>query len=156
MPNNLSPELLAQLYTQESSDPFLILVTLSHADFSTVRLVNNSENVVSRGNTFMSFPMRIVLPVDDGESDREVSIEFDNVSRELIEEIRSVTTQIDVTLEMILASTPDVVQMSIEELKIGNLSYNQNTISAKLYLDNFLSSAMTSEKYTAQTFPGIF
>ena len=157
MPNALSPELIAQLMKTNSEDPFLTILTLTHSTFpSPIRLVNNSENIVSRGNTFLAFPFRLTLPVDDGETMREVSIDFDNVSLELLDEIRTVTSQIEVKLEMILASIPDEVQMELAELKIGNVNYSDTMISAKLVMDDFLSSALTSEAYTPSSFPGLF
>lgn len=156
MTNAISPELLAQLYYQNSDDPFLMLVTLSHSNFNTIRLVNNSENIISRGNIFQSFPMKIRLPVDDGESTREVSIDFDNVSLGILDEIRSVSTYIDVKLEMILASDPNSVQLSFEELKIQSITYDKTKVSAKLFLDSFLSTSLPSEKYGPTNFPGIF
>ncbi len=157
MSNSLSPQLIAQLMAQESSDPYLILITLTHPSFAEpIRLVNNSEDIISRGDTFLAFPVSIRLPADDGESQRQVAIEFDNVSRFLTDSIRSVVTPIDVKLEMILASIPDTVQMSLEELKVQNLTYNSNRISARLILDNFLNVELTSERYTPNNFPGLF
>lgn len=156
MANSLSPELLSQLYYQDSDDVFLTLVTLEHPSFTTVRLVNNSVDIVSRGNTFQAFPMRIRLPADDGESAREVNIEFDNVSLEILNEIRTVTDYINVKIEMVLASVPDEVQISLEELKIQSVSYNSKTVSARLFLDNFLNTGLTSESYTPLIYPGLF
>lgn len=157
MPNSLSPELLAQIFAQESDDPFLTLITLTHDTFAQdIRLVNNSRDIVSRGDTYRAFPVKIRLPVDDGETARNFTMEFDNASLELIEEVRSVTTQIKVKLEMILASLPDVVQMEQPELSIVSLSYNARSIRANVVLDNFLSTEVTSEKYGPGNFPGLF
>jgi hypothetical protein len=156
MSNSLSPSLLAQLYSQESNDPFLTLVTLSHISFSTIRLVNNSKDVVSRGNTFTAFPFKIRLPVDDGETAREIQMEFDNVGLDLITPLRSVTGTVDVNIEMVLASIPNDVQLAVSDLKISTISYNKTKVTAKLYLDNFLNTALTSEKYDPTTFPGLF
>lgn len=157
MPNQLSPQLLSQLFAQQSEDPILILLTLNHVSFGApIRLVNNTENIVSRGNTFLSFPFKIVLPIDDGESAREVSLEIDNVSLELIDELRTVTSAIDVKIEAVLASLPNEVQIELEELKINNVSYNATKISANLFLDNFLATEMTSEKYLPLNFKGLF
>jgi hypothetical protein len=133
-----------------------MLVTLTHPSFTTVKLVNNSEDIVSNGETFTSFPMRIRLPADDGESTREVSIEFDNVSRELIDELRTVTTPIDVKIEMILASNPDDIQITLDELKMRNVTYNKSIVSARLYLDSFLNVELTSERYSPKLYPGLF
>ena len=158
MANSLSAQLLAQLFAQESSDPFLILVTLSHPDITTIRLVNNSEQIISRGNTFISFPMNIRLPSDDGETSKQVSIDFDNVSLELIEEIRTINSseRITVKLEMILASLPNEVQMSLEELFIRSVQYNKFKLSATIGIDDFFNAELTSENYSPSKYPGIF
>jgi hypothetical protein len=153
----LTPELLAELYGQESGTPFLMLMTLSHASFAgDIYLVNNTVNVTSRGTTFEAFPLLISLPADDGETQREVQLELDNTSLELIEELRMVSTPIDVKMEMILSSRPNEVQISLEDLKIKNINYNKNRITAKLYLDDFLNTAFGVEKYTPSKFPGLY
>lgn len=153
----LSNTLLAELYGQQSSDPFLTLLTLDHTSFtSTIYLVNNTVDVVSRSNTYLAFPMRVAPPADDGRSDRRVSIELDNVSLELIAEFRTITDPIDATVEMVLASDPDTVEIEIGELKVGNIAYDAQRITAELYLDDFLSTELTSEKYTPTAYPGLF
>jgi len=157
MANQISSELIAQLFSQESNDPFLTLVTLTHVSFAEpIRLVNNTKDIASRGNLYSAFPMKIRLPIDDGETAKEFAIQFDNVSLELIDEMRSVTTRIGVKLEMILASMPDVVQMSQDDLFINSISYNARSISAKLVMDSFLNVEMTSERYNPSNFPGLF
>lgn len=157
MSNSLSPELIAQLFSQGSDDPFLTLVTLSHTSFAEdIRLVNNSQSITSRGLLFTAFPMRIRLPADDGENQREISLDFDNVSLELINEIRTVTDFINVKIEMILASIPDAVQMEFDELKIQNLTYDKTRISARLFMDDFLQTEVSSERYSPSGYPGIF
>ena len=157
MSNTLSNELLGQLFAQNSDDPFLVLVTLTHPSFAApIYLVNNTRDIISRGNTYRAFPMKVRLPVDDGETARDFTMEFDNASLELIEEIRSVTTQIGVKVEMILASIPDVVQMEQADLAINSLTYNASKIIARVVLDSFLNVEITSEKYGPGNFPGIF
>lgn len=156
MANQLTPELILQLMSQESDDPFLTLLTLTHDSFDTVRLVNNSKDIVSRGDTFVAFPFTIRLPVDDGETAREFSIELDNVSLELVEEIRSVTTKIDVKIELILASMPDDVQMIQDNLQIQNIQMTKQRIIAKIIVDDFLNVEMTGERYEPSNFPGLF
>lgn len=157
MSNTLSAELLAQLFAQTSNDPYLTLITLSHESFDEdIRLVNNSADLVSRGLTFQAFPMKIRFPVDDGETARDFTIDFDNASIELIESIRSVTTQISVHLEMVLASLPDVVQVEQGELNIATITYTSTRITARIVLDSFLNVEMTSERYGPSNFGGIF
>lgn len=155
MSNDISAELKAQLFAQESTDPFLTLVTLSNPGF-IARLVNNSSDIMSNGFLFTAFPMKIRLPNDDGETIRDFQIEFDNASLGLIEQLRTVTTEIGVKIELILASMPDVVQITHEDLIVRSINYTGQRITARIALDNFLSSAMTSERYTPSNFPGMF
>lgn len=157
MSNTLSPEMLAQIFGQEADDCFLVLLTISHPDMpQPIRLVNNTEDVVSNGETYSAFPFKITLPADDGEKMHEVPIELDNASLELIETLRSITDPLDVNLKMILGSIPDDIQMEMGELKIGSIIYNKDRITGKMYQDNFMNSALTSEKYTPKNFPGLF
>jgi hypothetical protein len=158
MSRTLSNQLLAEFYGQESGNPFLTLFTITDPAFPLIpiRLVNNTVDVVSRGNTFTAFPISIVLPSDDGETAREVTLEIDNTSLELIEELRSVTGILELKVEMILITQPDSVQISLEELKLRNITYNKSKISAKLYMDDFLSSEMASERYVPTIFKGLF
>lgn len=152
----LSSNLLNQLYGQQSNDPLLMLVTLTHTSFGTIRFVNNTVDIDSRGDTYTAFPVKITLPAEDNKTSQRAQIEFDNVSLELIDEIRTVTDPIDVKLEVVLASDPDTVEISYEELKIGNVSYNARIIKADLYLDDFLHTELSSEKYTPTLYPGLF
>lgn len=157
MSNDLSTELISQLYGQVADDPFLTLFTFSHDGFdSDILLVNNSEDVVSNGKTYLSFPVKVTLPMDDNETAREVSITMSNVGLELIGEFRKVTTRIDCKLDMVLFSAPDTIQYTLEDLKLSNIQYNVQTITAKLVLDDFLGSGLTSEKYTPTNYPGLF
>lgn len=156
MANQLSNELLTQLYSQESDDPFLTLLTLTHPDFTTIRIVNNSSDIVSRGETYTAFPFKVTFPVDDGETARQFTLVFDNVSLFLVDEIRSVTTAIDLKIELILASMPDDVQITQQDLKIRSINMNKQQIVANVILDDFLNVEITSERYEPKNFPGLF
>lgn len=155
MPSEISNEVKAQLFAQESGDPFLTLVTFQNDDF-VVRLVNNSKDITSRGNIFTAFPMTIRLPVDDGQTTRDFQIQMDNASLLMIENLRSVTGKVNVTIEMILASMPDVPQIAFEDLSLSSITYSSQQITATIIFDNFMSIEMTSERYMPTNFPGLF
>lgn len=148
--------MLGEIFGQTSSDPFLMLITLSHTSFGSIYLVNNTENIISNGNTFIAFPCRVTLPPDTAEAKREARIEFDNASLELIEEIRTPTDPIDAKVQMVLASDPDTVEIELAELQIRDVLYNANKITARLILNDFLNTGLSSERYTPTLYPGIY
>lgn len=157
MPANLSNKLKAQLFKQFSDDPFVALYTLSHPNFaSTFRLAANTEDIVSNGFTYVFYPIDVSLPVDDGETVRKVELRLSNVDLSLIRELRQITTPVDVTMQMVLASDPDTIEYELPALKLSNIRYNSQEIVGTLTLDDILSKRLTSEQYTPKNFPGIF
>ena len=154
---NISPELYAQFYSQESNDPFLVLLTLSHPSFAEdFRIVNNTKDITSRGNVFFAFPVKITLPVDDGETIPSVKLSLDNIGRELVDELRSINDFITVKLEMILASLPDEVQIEIYDMKLSNATFSETTISGTLFLDDFMNTQLNVETYGPSNYKAIF
>lgn len=157
MSNDLSLDLIEQLTQEASTDPFLTLVTLEHPSFvSPIRLVNNIVNITSRSNVFYASALEITLPSDDGETSREIQLALDNVTLEHMVALRTAIGQVTVKLEMILASLPNDVQLSFEDLKISSASFNKTRITTRLFLDNFLNTELTSEKYLPSNFRGLF
>ena len=156
MPRTLTQPTLTQLFLQESSDPFLMLLTLSHPSYPTIRLVNNNEDIVSRTNTFTALAMKIALPADDGESIPKMQIVLDNVPLELMDELRSTTTPANVAIEAVLASRPDIVEILITDLLLSNISYDNRKITATLGLNDFFNQRIPGEIYSPQLYPGMF
>ena len=159
MPRSLAQPTLTQMFLQESSDPFLMLITITHPDFATIRLVNNNEDITFNGNLFTALAMKIVLPTDDGESVPKMQIALDNVPLELIDEFRSTTTPATVMIEAILASTAATAtqaEITIADLAIGGIDYNNRNITANLVLNDFLNQRIPGEVYSPQYYPGMF
>lgn len=154
--SDLSNEFIAQVYAQESDDPFLSLLTLTHSSFGTVNLVNNSEQITSNSVVFSPFPFQLTLPADDGEAIKDIQLELDNASIELIGAFRSIRDYIQVNVKLVLASNPDLVEVEISELKISGIEYTGTTITATLMLDKFLGTEIGCEKYTPTLYPGLF
>jgi len=133
-----------------------MLVTLSHPAYPTIRLVNNNADVTSRGNLFTALAMKITLPTDDGESVPKIRISLDNVPLELVDEFRTTTSPANVLIEVILHSFPDVVEISITDLALTAIQYDQRKISGTLTLNDFFNQRIPGELYSPQYYPGMF
>ena len=63
MPRTLSNTARRALYAQETGEVFLLLLVISHPSLpAPIRVVNNSEDVVSGGFTYQRFPFELALP----------------------------------------------------------------------------------------------
>jgi len=142
---------------QNTDEVFLWLLTIEHQESSTTfRLVNNLDDIVSRGNTYMAFPFQFVLPEDDGETLPTIQISIDNVSLELIEIIRTYGTGITITAEIIMASMPNAVEYSIDDLSLVDATYNSQSITLTAQIQDLLNQRFPADDYLPRTFPGMF
>lgn len=156
MPRTLSNAALASMNAQASSDVWLVLLTLSHATLATpIRLANNNEDVVSRGNTFIAFPFEVELPGEDPDQPPKAMLRIDNVDRRVVQTIRSIVAPPTVTLEVILASAPDNVEVSFTNMTLRNAQYDASTVSGELTFDAIYTEPV-SLTMTPNRFPGMF
>ena len=156
MPRSLSNTALGSMNAQATSEVWLVLLTISHATLPTpIRLVNNNEDVVSRGNTFIAFPFEIELPGEDPDQPPKAMLRIDNVDRRVVQTIRSITAPPTVTLEVILASAPDTVEVSFTNMTLRNAQYDATTVSGELTFDSIYTEPVTLTM-TPNRFPGMF
>ncbi len=156
MPRTLSNAALASMNAQQTGDVWLVLLTLSHATMPTpIRLVNNNEDVASRGNTYIAFPFEVELPGEDPDQPPKAMLRIDNVDRRVVQTIRSIVAPPTVTLEVILASAPDNVEVSFTNMTLRNAQYDASTVSGELTFDSIYTEPVTLTM-TPNRFPGMF
>jgi len=156
MPRTLSNAALASMNAQATGEVWLVLLTLSHPTLATpIRLVNNNEDVVSRGSTFLAFPFEVELPGEDPDQPPKAMLRIDNVDRRVVQTIRSITAPPTVTLEVILASAPNTVEVSFTNMTLRNAQYDTSTVSGELTFDSIYTEPVTLTM-TPSRFPGMF
>lgn len=152
---------------QEVGDEPIVLLTITHPDFAdparlcSAPLTRLSDaplqyGLVSRGETYLFAPFTGQLPDDVDERAPTARFILENVSRSLVAMIRSVSSPASATVEVILASSPDDVEIEYPQFQVQNVSYNANVMTVDLSIDS-----MTDEPYPAGTFspsgfPGLF
>lgn len=142
---------------QNTDEVFLWLLTIEHVETSTIfRLVNNLDDVISRGNTYSAFPFQFILPEDDGETLPTIQINVDNVNLELIELIRSYGTGITITAEIIMASAPNNVEYSIDDLSLVDATYNSQSVTLTAQIQDLLNQRFPADDFLPRSFPGMF
>ena len=158
MSRSLSTTLKAQINGQNSNDPLIPLIEISHADITTLRFADNGENITSNSNTYNAFPFNIAIPNDTEKSIPRVTLAIDNVDRQLVQAVRSITAggdYPDVKLSLVLASTPDTVEASFD-FKLKSASYDRFIVSGVLSYEDILSESFPQKRFTPDLYPGIF
>ncbi len=156
MARTLSTTALQSMHAQETGEVWLVLLTIGHASLAQpIRVVNNTENIVSRGAVFLAFPFEIVLPGEDPDGITRASLRFDNVERTAIGVIRGLDSPPTVTLEVVLASNPSTVEIAFEGLTLRNVTYDALQIEGELYFESIFTEPITLTM-TPSRFPGLF
>jgi len=155
---SLSSPARRSLHAQETGEVWLALLTISHPDIADgpIRVVDNTVDVVSRGDTYVAWPFDWTLPTDAEDVFPDVALTISNVDRRVTEAIDALETPPTMTFEVVLASSPDLVEMSLEDIELRSAKTTILTISGKAVFDPALNDNYPPDLITPATFPGVF
>lgn len=156
MARNLSAPATASINAQETDEVWLTLLTINSPELVLpLRFVNNNESCTSRGNLFVALPFDIDFPGQDEQNPGEARLQIDNIDRLIINFVRSISSPPKVTIEVVLASSLNVVEASFENMTLRNVSYDARTVSGILKFEDIVIEPVTYAM-TPERFPGQF
>lgn len=155
---SFSQNFIKALIDQHTDQVFLWLLTITHeATGETHRLVDNAiDGIVSRGHSYQFFPFEFVLPADDGETLAEIPIVIRHTSEELIALLRKNADGVVVQAEIVMESTPDQPEYTIEDLVIKTVSYSNDQITLTAKVEDLITQRFPADDYLPRSFPGMF
>lgn len=152
----LSDTARGQVFQQEGGG-FLELLTITHEDLAEpLRFVNNVENVVSNGETYIAFPFKVKLP---GEKDRtapSARLEIDNVSREIGQMIRQLSTAPVMQFVIVRIDDFDAIEQVFPPLLLRNARYDNLTVTGELSVGDAMREPFPQRRFTPAEYPGLF
>jgi hypothetical protein len=167
--SSLSPAALRAMFSQESDDTLITLVTITGpgistpirlADGYTQRISETDDDVVygvtSRGNDYIFLPLQITLPTEEQTAAPRCTITINDVTRYLTPVIREINSAPSVTLELVLASSPNTVEASFPGFLMAGIQYNADTVTAELTVETLTSEPFPAHQFTPSSFPGLF
>lgn len=151
------------IFKPETDEVFLYLLTITHPDLDgPLRFVANSEDIVSRGETYTAFPFTINFPGggDDQVPSAQVSIspvsDPANPDTDIVLILRNLGSAPKLSLETVLASQPDIVEQSALDLTLTTVDFESQTISGTLSYEDILNEPYPGDSYNPATWPGVF
>lgn len=166
---SLSSNAIQAMTAPESGESLITLLTLTGgglaetiylSDGYTGRLSSTVNDIVygveSRGRDYIFIPMQLTLPTEEPDGTPRFNITFNDVTRYLIPYFRQLTSSLKVKLELILSSTPDVVEAEFPDFSLSGFTYNADTISAELTVESLAQEPFPAHTMTPSYFPGLF
>lgn len=156
MSAGLSSTAKAELYAQTCTEDWLVLLNVSHADLgSTLRYVSDYASVTSRGNVYTPLAFGARLPRDtDGPI--QALIILDNTDRTVVADIRSITTEASVTIEVIRRTDPNTVLRTYPYLQLRGAQIHGDQVHLELGSDPVDDESYPGLDFTPLDFPGGF
>lgn len=136
----------------------LMLLQIDHVDLVTpIRVVNDTQNIVSNGNTFIAYPFKFVLPSDYENQLPKAKIAIDNVGRDLMEWIESSAGAAGATIRFmqIMPSRPNQIEWEIT-MSLYNVQVNPVEVTAELGFENLFAKPAISIQYRPENCAAIF
>jgi hypothetical protein len=157
MPRSLSATLQSAANAQETTEVFLALLKIDHDDLTTPeRLVNNTVDIVSNGDTYTAYPFEIMLPDADPERPPEITVAIDNVAQDLIAALRSVSSPLSFELSVVLASDPDTVEIGPLALEMTFADWDAGVIRGRVAYPELLGEPYPADTFNPADYPGVF
>ena len=156
MRTTLSSAALASAHAERTEEVWVVLLQADHPDLAEpIRICTNNENITSNGHEYIALPFEIELPGEDPEQPGRARVRIDNMSPVIIDTLRVISTPPTVTLRVILASQPNVIEAEFVGLVMRNAEYDASFVSAELNYESILvePAALTM---TPSLFPGLF
>lgn len=154
-----SSALLAAIAAQESGEAVLILLTIQHASFATMRFVNDTKDIVSGGDLFKARAFALALPQEAPEGFPDTPIVVDNTDLLVgngFAQVLPRSAKPVVTIRVVLASTPNTIEATfvgeVTQVADGNGASITLTVDAEPLLDE----PFPGEMFTPERFPSMF
>lgn len=159
----------AAVFAPETDEVFAVLVTITTDALSDpIRLSTDNKDVLpvagvrgtlSRGEEYLFCPFNLTLDNQDDTNIAKARLEVDNVDRRIMEGVRlsaEGSHDISITVEIVLASQPDTVEISLPNFRLERVRYNAFTVSGEITVEYFDLEPFPSGRFTPSGFPGLY
>lgn len=142
----------AELAAEHCASAWLVLVTLEHPGLAApLRLTSDAVETVSQGFIFSPMSFAITLPDDVEARAPRAQLRIDNTSQEIIAALRGLIDPLAVTLQIVRAGDPDVIERQWAGLEWRATRYDLAFVSGGLGVED-----MAAEEFPYETFDGRF
>lgn len=162
---NLSATARRAIFSGETEEiflPLLVIEDVGIAGNEPLRFVSNTESVWSRAHgeatvqEYLGWPFGLSLPDERDDQPTGMRLEIDNVDPRIMAAIRPLTAAPLLTIYIVLASSPDVVEAGPVSGRLAAVDYDAQKISATLRGPQVLVEPFPYRIFTPHEWPGVF
>ena len=142
---------------QQTDEVAIMLVTIGHPTLEQpFRFSSDGVDTPSRGETYIAYPFAGDFPDQTDDLPAEMRLAIDNVDRRIVEGLRTIQGVPEVTIEVVLASDPDVVEVGPRTFSLMEADYDAAVVTGRLVEDFGLDDVWPAPVFSPRTTRGIF
>lgn len=158
MSRNFSANGRRNVLATSAEENLLALLEITHPDLAIpIRVVNDTQDLVFRGDTFTACAFQLQLPDDVEAQIPQATISVDNVSRDLMSwlEFSRGGQGAKCRIILVFRSDPDVAELDMQ-LDLTGISADNLKVSGALGFQNTLAQVAVVKTFTPATAPGLW
>lgn len=156
------------LFDEATGEVIVLLLTFTHPALpngemrlstDNADLLNYEEQLrgtISRGRQYSFMPCEISLPEDGDDVQATLQATFFDVAMEITPLLEQATAPIYVTAEIVLASTPDLVEVEFAAFELASADIQGDNVVLSLTVDAMASEPYPADNFTPSSFPGLW
>lgn len=141
-----------------SGEAPVYLLEIDHADLLVpVRICNDTQDIISNGDTYTAMPFRISLPSEPEQGLPSAQLSIDNIGRDLMIWIDGSNGGEGATVRVmqVMRAAPDVLEFDVT-LWLRNVTAEVFEVKGTLGFENLLERPGLALQYRPDTAPGLF
>lgn len=140
----------------DTSGPLELLEMTAPSFGAVLRIVNDTQDWVSQGNTYIKCPFRFTLPVDQAGQTPRSQLEVDNVGRGVTDDLERVQPNELVMCRYLITdrATPNVIARRML-LPLSQVRAAGAVVTAQIGVDFFMRQQAVKLRGNPHTLPGI-
>lgn len=152
-----SVTLTREVSDEHSDAAFFWLMEINAPEISeTLYVVNNNEEVFSRGQAYTPYPFEVALPPDNGGKPTAMQLRTFNLDPRFIDLVRQTTQPPTVKIELVSTNDLDTPEKVIDFMVLTGAEYDALSITFSLASSNWHSRKTLQATYQQAEFPGLF
>ena len=158
MARNYSTAFRGTVNSTSAREAPLLLLEITHPGLaSPLRVVNDTQDLVSNANTYTALPFHARLPDDLEQGLPRAELSIDNIGKELVQWLEASGGGQGASCRMmqVMRSAPNVIEFEIT-LDLTNLHMDSVQVSGTLGFENLLDRPACAWVYKPEIAPGLF
>lgn len=153
----LSQTAIEAVTAPETAVVFLTLLTIKVDDEPILYLVNDKQELVSQGHTYIPCAFQALLPDQTSDGNKTCKLQIDNSDIAIYKSIKAaIGKKISVSVGVVISTTPDVYEQGPLDFVLRNINVTVQSITGELYDSYIQDRKFTALVYSPDEFPGMF